>query len=280
MFVGGYGPQSIVEFPTGGGSSTFASGLNFPGALAFDSAGDLFEADTLSGKIYKYTYSGGILNSSAVLFTAGLSDPRSIAFDKSGNMFVACEGSDSVIEYFAGGGQTTYASIIAASGLAFDRAGNLFVTGLANSNPSSGIVAEITPAKVQSTIASNLQNPAALAFNGAGNLFVSETPGTLNGQILEIAPGQSPTVYASGLNQPFGLAFDNSGDLFVTDGGINSEAGDITEFTAGGSESVFATSPAKPVSLAFQNVALPVPEPSVFALLAVGAAAWLKYRRK
>ncbi len=31
MFVGGYGPQSIIEFPTGGGSSTFASGLNFPG---------------------------------------------------------------------------------------------------------------------------------------------------------------------------------------------------------------------------------------------------------
>ncbi len=119
-------------------------------------------------------------------------------------MFVACQGSDSVIEYFAGGGQTIYASVIQASGLAFDRAGNLFITGRAKSHPSSGIVSEVTPAKVQTTIAGSLQNPAALALNSAGDLFVSETVGTHNGQILEIAPGQSPTPYASGLNQLLG----------------------------------------------------------------------------
>jgi hypothetical protein len=279
LFVGSYGGQSIVEFPTGGGSSTLASGLDFPGAVAFDNAGDLFEADTLSGKIYKYAYNG-TLSGSATLFASGLADPRSIAFDNQGNMFVACQGSDNVIEYFVGGGQTTYASIIQASGLAFDRAGDLFVTGLANQNASSGIIAEITPAKVQTTIASSLQNPAALAFNSSGDLFVSETVGTHNGQILEIAPGQSPTPYASGLNQPFGLAFDNAGDLFVADGGVNSENGDITKFTPGGSESVFSTLPSKPISLAFQNVALPVPEPSVFAMLACGAVVLFRYRRK
>ena len=105
MFIGSYGSHSIVEFPTSGGSSTFASGLDFPGALAFDSAGDLFEANTLGGEIYEYTDHNGTLNASAALFASGLADPRSIAFDSNGNMFVACQGNDSVIEYLAGGGK-------------------------------------------------------------------------------------------------------------------------------------------------------------------------------
>jgi len=38
--------------------STFASGLNYPQALAFNSAGDLFEGDSHSLKIYEYTPNG------------------------------------------------------------------------------------------------------------------------------------------------------------------------------------------------------------------------------
>jgi hypothetical protein len=49
------GSDNIYEFTPGGTRSTFASGLNQPFGLAFDSTGNLFEADQFSGNIYEFT---------------------------------------------------------------------------------------------------------------------------------------------------------------------------------------------------------------------------------
>src|SRR6266566_4101932 len=50
---------NIYEFTPAGVRSTFASGLDGPEGLAFDSAGNLFVADTFtSGAIYKFTPDG------------------------------------------------------------------------------------------------------------------------------------------------------------------------------------------------------------------------------
>ena len=48
-------PGNIYEITPGGALSNFVSGLNRPAGLAFDSAGDLFEADYGSGNIYEFT---------------------------------------------------------------------------------------------------------------------------------------------------------------------------------------------------------------------------------
>jgi glucose/arabinose dehydrogenase len=56
--------------------SIFASGLNNPLGLAFDSAGDLFEADYGSGNIYEYTPGGA-----QTTFASGLSNPAGLAFE-------------------------------------------------------------------------------------------------------------------------------------------------------------------------------------------------------
>ena len=52
------GSGNIYEFTPGGVQSTFASGLCDPYGLAFNSAGDLFEADYGSGNIYEFTPGG------------------------------------------------------------------------------------------------------------------------------------------------------------------------------------------------------------------------------
>jgi glucose/arabinose dehydrogenase len=62
--------------------STFASGLNGPEGLAVDSAGDLFEADHGSGKIYEFTPGG-----TRSTFASGLSGPCALAFNSAGDLF-------------------------------------------------------------------------------------------------------------------------------------------------------------------------------------------------
>ena len=147
-----------------------------------------------------------------------------------------------------------------------------------NNNPGTGGITEITPGKVQTPFASNLSTPGAIAFNGAGDLFIAEGPAS-DPDILEYTPGGSRSTFASGLNVPSGLAFDNAGDLFVADAGSGSQTGDITEFTASNQKIVYSTAVNKPVSIAFQGELLPVPEPSVFGLVSAGIATLLIRRR-
>ena len=80
----------IYKFTWDGGQSIFTVGLNTPGDLAFDSAGNLFVADDdRSGLldhavIYKITPNG-----LRTTFASGLSYPSYLAVDRAGNVFVA-----------------------------------------------------------------------------------------------------------------------------------------------------------------------------------------------
>jgi sugar lactone lactonase YvrE len=58
LFETSSGDGSIYEFTTNGVQSTFASGLSSPHGLAFDSAGDLFVADTGNHRILEFTNNG------------------------------------------------------------------------------------------------------------------------------------------------------------------------------------------------------------------------------
>ena len=180
--------------------------------MAFNSAGNLFEADYRSGNIYEFT-PGGVLST----FATGLSFPLAMTFNSAGDLFVG-----------AGYG-----------------AGN-------------GYIEEIMPNRTTSVFASGLYFPNGLAFNSAGNLFESDL-GTST--IYEFTPGGVRSTFAS-VTSPNELAFNNAGNLFVA-----TATGPIVEITPGGTESTFATV-SGPDGLAFA----PVPEPSVYALLGLGAA--------
>jgi hypothetical protein len=66
---------NIYEFTPAGIQSTFASGLNSPAGLAFNSAGDLFEADWGSGNIYEFAQNG-----TRSTFASGLYEPNFLTF--------------------------------------------------------------------------------------------------------------------------------------------------------------------------------------------------------
>ena len=95
---------NICEFTPGGTRSTFASGLNEPFGLAFDSAGNLFVAD---GNIYKFTPGG-----TRSTFASGLDYPHGLAFDSAGNLFVA-DLSGNIYEFTPDGTRSTFASGLA-----------------------------------------------------------------------------------------------------------------------------------------------------------------------
>jgi DNA-binding beta-propeller fold protein YncE len=103
-----------------GVKSTFASGLSYPYALAFDSAGNLFVTDWgnpgVAGYVYKYT-SDGVRST-----FAQLGAPLGLAFDSSGNLLVMDEDSGNIYKFTPGGARTIFAKI---PGLVLDQTGFL-----------------------------------------------------------------------------------------------------------------------------------------------------------
>jgi DNA-binding beta-propeller fold protein YncE len=273
LFVGDYASESILEY-SGGTQTTFATGLDYPTGMAFDSAGDLFEGDQFSGNIYEWAGAG----STRTTFASGLDQPGPMAFNTAGNLFVIMAGE---LDEFNTSGTIikTYTSFSGAGGLAFDSTGNLYVAAANSGAAGAGTITKITTGGVLSTYAAGLNFPSGLAFNAAGDLFVCD--GNRNNTVTEITPSGTESLFASGLDNPWSVAFDKTGDMFVADQGALQANGDITEFAANGTTSVFATG-IRPESLAFQGETLPVPEPSAYALAGLGFAALvvLSHKRK
>jgi sugar lactone lactonase YvrE len=128
-------------------------------------------------------------------------------------------------------------------GLAFDSKGNLFATDSGN-----GRILKFTPGGVRDFFAQGLTNPAGLAIDKGGNVFVTSPSGT----ITKITPAGTKTPFASGLSKPTGLAFDTAGNLYEADQG----SGTVFKFTPAGTKTLFAsgfTSPNGPFGLAFDG---------------------------
>ena len=159
------------------------------------------------------------------------------------NLFVSSDaGGGNIYEFTPNGVRSTFASGLTGD-LAFDKAGNLFVS-------DGGNIYKITPAGLRTTFASGLGG--AWAVDSADNLFVTTAdfcdsclfgdPGVINGsgKIYKLTPNGVRTTFASGLDDPTALAFDSAGNLFVANVSFNL-SGTIYKFTPGGARSTFAS---------------------------------------
>ena len=130
---------------------------------------------------------------------------------------------------------------------------NLFVSGFTSPPYGGDYIHEITPGGAISPFASELSSPNGIAFNSAGDLFVTEYPEAFtnytSGSIYVFTPSGAQSTFASGLDAPFGLVFNSAGDLFVADAGN----GNIYEFTPDGQRSTFASGLVQPTALAFNS---------------------------
>jgi sugar lactone lactonase YvrE len=196
-------------------------------------------------------------NNDATGTAATFSSPLGLAFDASGNLYVADEMNHTIRRISSAGTVSTFAGAAASSGtangalltarfnhpsgLAFDSAGNLYVTDTFNHT-----IRKISPLGLVTTLAglegvsgtadgsgSNalFNKPTGITVDSTGNLYVADTA---NSSIRKITPTGVVTTFAglstiSGLkdgtgsdawfNQPLALDFDASGNLYVADTG-------------------------------------------------------------
>ncbi|MBS1828547.1 MAG: hypothetical protein JST93_24790 [Acidobacteria bacterium] len=220
-------------------------------SLAFDSAGNLFLADSSNQRVRKINPAGIITTfagNGVAAFqgdggpaaSASVSNPYGVVVDSLDNLYIADSFNHRVRKVTPAGIITTVASISTPEGVAVDNQGNLLVL-------ENGVyLRAISPAGVISTVAGNgtrglsgdtglatsaqLFAPQGLAVDASGGIFVSDgandrvrrihTDGRIfpsAGGGISIADGQPAT--SALLSIPFGAAADGAGNLYIADAG-------------------------------------------------------------
>jgi sugar lactone lactonase YvrE len=265
VYVSDSGGGTIMVFNSTGNGFVFASGLDAPAGLAFDSTGDLYVANTGSGTIEKYDSSG---NNS--IFASGLNNPAGLAFDNGGSLYVAnlgngAMGSGTIKKFDLSGNGSVFASGLSFSGSAYlvlNSSGSLYASTLR-------AIEKFTPDGNESVISSTLNYVYGLAVDRTGNLFASyQNAGSIRGINGGGIAFQNPFAAS-----PSGLEFDSNNNLFVALGGTVEEFdsfGGTTQTVQEASGFIFASGLSGAHYIAIQ----PVPEVSTWALMMVGAGVW------
>ena len=230
-----------------GGEAVLAS-LDQPYGLAVDASGNLFIADSGSGRIRKISAAGIV----STVAGGGGANPGD-------------------------GGPATAAQLLLPAGIAVDAFGDLFIADTGNNR-----VRKVSATGVISTVAGNgtkgfsgdggpatsasLDQPTGVAVDASGNLLVADGGNnrirkvSATGVITTVAgggagaPGDGGPATAASLDQPGGIAVDASGDLFIADTSDNrirevSVHGIITTVAGGGTGSPGDGGPATSASL-------------------------------
>lgn len=262
-------PDGVAESVVGNGIAGFAGDggaartaqLAYPTGIAFDSAGNLYIADSGNHRVRKAV--NGVITT--VLGTgdpgAGLPNqlnlPTSVAIDNAGNLYVADSGNQRIQLVSSYGAIGT----LPGSGrdLALDRAGNLFIAGGVH-------VFELTAYLSLQSIAGNggygfggdggaaasarLNGPVAVALSAGGTLYIADQKNrrvrAVDGTaiITTILGDGTAGRGANQLDFPAGVAIEASGAVYVADQNNDRiqkvTAGGSVETTAGGNVQTIA----------------------------------------
>jgi sugar lactone lactonase YvrE len=202
--------------------STGVLNLSGPWAVAVDSQGNVFIADTLNARVVEVTAAGVASVVSFPGLSPVLGNPSAVAVDGSGNLYVADSGVPRVVELSGGVATVVPTSSLLSfpSGLALDAAGDLFIADRIRDYivrvPAGGAAAVFPITGVA------LGQPWGLAADVSGNLYIADKP--LN-RIVVVTPGGAGSVLAIvgglTLNQPTGVAADGLGNVYIGDSGNN-----------------------------------------------------------
>jgi len=205
-----------VTGSVGDGGPATAAQLNGPIAVASDSSGDLYVADSTGRRVRKVNQVTGIITTIAGTGVSGsagdgspataaqLNNPQGVALDSSGNLYISEFNGHRV------------------------RKVNI-VTGIITTVAGTGIVG-FNGDNIQATTA-RLNTPQAVAVDSSGNLYIADVG---NNRIRKVdVAGIITTVAGTGfrgfsadgglatavtLDIPQGISVDSSGNLYIVDG--------------------------------------------------------------
>lgn len=268
--IGTFAGNGVIGGSGDGGKATEAS-LNYPAGVATDGIGNLYIADSYNHRIRKVTLDGvistiagtgieGFSGDGGQAVNARLNTPNGIAVDPSGNVYFSEYGNHRVRRINAGNGvistvagkgfgfagdagAATAALLAYPRGIALDAAGNLYLADSGNLRvrkvTAAGIITTIagngqSDSPVSGTIATNtpLKYPAAVAFDGGGNLLIADRAGS---RVFKVSPDGTQTFFAGNggtfgeaahegtpalsafIGLPTGLALDRAGNVYISE---------------------------------------------------------------
>jgi sugar lactone lactonase YvrE/Ca2+-binding RTX toxin-like protein len=245
-------PSVVVATPTAtyvrsfGGEGSGAGKLSAPGAIATDSEGNIWVADTNHNRIQEFSSSGGFLREfgAAGSGSGRFYVPRGVATDPEGNIWVADSGNSRLQKFSPKGESLTQLGASGSgngqfswpAGVAIDSSGNLWVADTNNNrvqelNSKGEFIRKVG---TSGTGNGQFSHPGGLATDSEGNLWVADTN---NNRVQEFnSKGEFIRTFGSvgtkegQLKSPQGITLDPQGDVWVTDSGNDR----IQEFNAKG----------------------------------------------
>ncbi|MGA2244575.1 MAG: hypothetical protein ABSH48_06235 [Verrucomicrobiota bacterium] len=267
------GLPQFDHFGTPIGGSADGTGTNalfdYPSGLGVDSLGNVYVADTGNSTIRQITTNGVVTTLAGSAGQVGVVDgtnsaayfdyPYDVAVAGNGRLYVADSGNDAirlvttngVVTTVAGSGEQSGSVDVTGgsvrfnfpAGVAVVGGGNIYVADTRNDTirmmTTNGVVSTVAGSAglAGSTDGTNgaarFNNPAGVALDGAGNLYVADTGNNTirmvssRGVVTTLAGSAGLAGSADGTNgtarfdNPEGLALDGAGNLYVADSGNN-----------------------------------------------------------